>query len=179
MRPQSTVIQQKESIEEWWKQEVKQHSFCVILFYRGRSAYAGDYLSTFAPYAKELRNNGGELFVVVPKYNKVIKNEKMKNLNFKVINDTKNYLVNYYKISTNMPAKKKFFCLLSGKHPCDSFLCSQPGVAIVSKPKNFLGQIISKFTIKDQYDTKERLTPSDVRELVNLHFGTQHDSKDA
>jgi len=152
---------------------VKQHSFCVIIFYRGRTSCAADYLSTFASYAKDVRVSGGELFAVVPKYTKTLKYEKIRSLNFKVISDSSNYLVNYYKISMSLPAKKKLFHIFSGKKICDVFETSQPGVAIVSKPKSFLGQVISKFTIKDQYDPKESLTPSDVKELVKLHFGTQ------
>jgi len=168
---------QKETIEDWWKNEVKKYSFCIMLFYRGRTSLAGEYLSSFMSYTKEVRAAGGEIFAVVPKYHKAMKLETMRSLNFRVINDKKNYLSTFYKI-TNSPSKKnQIMNIMKLKRNVTYFLWSQPGVAIISKPNSYLGQLVSTFTIKDKYDSLEVLKTSDVKDLVNLHFGSQYSTK--
>jgi len=181
------------SVEEWLDAELKNHRFCVLIFYRADWDHElWSYFSVFMDAVPALRKQGGELFAVIPKSKSERKKmEKHLGLNFKIISDPDDLLANKYKINTCQADKKGSLLktLLEKvrrsppitRHRSSSFppttpdetvyKASHPGVLILSsKKKAETGQWVTSRTIKNHYENRECFTPTSLNELLDLHF---------
>jgi len=194
----SKRLKKFQNLEEWLNAEVREHQFCVVLFYRGEwGAGCWEFISLFNEAASQIRKKGGELFLVVPK-NKTERKKMEKylqpELNFKIISDPENTLALKHKISICSTEKKESrlsaFLEKTGLKTApaltkcrslsippmfEGYKVSHPGIVVLSSFKHE-DSFRTTSTIKNHYASREYLTPSSLNELIDLHFGRSRTS---